>query len=77
MMFSLTNGSWLVKFKSRNDQLRREDEVVISELSSCVCTVKFLKRYLSKFQILPDSRCLIFRPISSSCKLVSPDKPIS
>ena len=66
--------------KSKNEQLRRRDEVVISALSSCACPAKLLKRYLSKFQTPPDSRCLIFRPISrwkGSCKLNSPDKSIS
>ena len=66
--------------KSKNDQLRRGDEVVISELPSRACPVKLFKKYLTKFQIPPDSRDLIFRPISKgkdSCKLIAPDKPIS
>ena len=66
--------------KSKNDQLRRGDEVVISELPSPACPVKLLKKYLAKFQIPPDSRDLIFRPISKgkdSCKLITHDKPIS
>ena len=61
--------------KSKNDQLRRGDEVVISELP-----VKRLKKYLTKFKIPPDSRDLIFRPIAKgrySFKLIAPDKPIS
>ena len=74
-------GFMVIKvLKSKNDQLRRGDEVVISELSSCAYPVKLLKRYLYKFRIRPYSRCLIFRPISrgkGSCKLVSTDKPIS
>ena len=81
MRFSLTKGLMVIKvLKTKNNQLRRGDEVVISELSSFTCPVKLLKRYLYKFQIRPYSRCLIFRPISrgkGSCKLVSPDKPIS
>ena len=55
-------------------------EVVISEIHSCACPVKLLKRYLTEFQIPPDSRDLIFRPISKGknfCKLVVPNKPIS
>ena len=66
--------------KSKNDQLRRGDEVVISELPSPACPVKLLKKYLAKFQIPPDSRDLIIRPISKgkdSCKLITPNKPIS
>ena len=66
--------------KSKNDQLRRGNEVVISELSSSACPVSLLKRYLDKFRIPPNSRDLLFKPISKGkgfCKLVSPDKPIS
>ena len=66
--------------KSKNDQLRRGNEVVISELSSPACPVSLLKRYLDKFRIPPNSQDLIFKPISKGkgfCKLVSPDKPIS
>ena len=66
--------------KSKNDQLRRGNEVVISELSSSACPVSLLKRYLDKFHIPPNLRDLIFNPISKgkgSCKLVSPHKPIS
>lgn len=66
--------------KSKNDQLRRGDEVVISELPSSACPVKLLKEYLTKFQIPPVSRDLIFRSISKgkdSCKLLAPDKPIN
>ena len=66
--------------KSKNDQLRKGNEVVISELSSSACPVSLLKRYLDKFRIPPNSRDLIFKPISKGkgfCKLVSPDKPIS
>ena len=66
--------------KSKSDQLRRGDKVVISELPSPACPVKLLKKYLTKLQIPPDSRDLIFRPISkgkNSCKLIAPNKPIS
>ena len=66
--------------KSKNDQLRWGYEVVISELPSPACPVKLLKKYLTKFQIPPDSRDLIFRPISKgkdSFKLIASDKPIS
>ena len=54
-------GFMVIKvLKSKNDQLRRCDEVIISELSSCACPVKLLKRYLSTFNISPDSRDLIY-----------------
>lgn len=58
-------GFMLIKVpKSKKDQLRSGDEAVISELPSEACPVKLLKRYLTKFQIPPDFRDLIFRPIS-------------
>ena len=66
--------------KSKNDQLCRGDEVIISELPSPACPVKFLKKYLAKSKIPPDSRDLIFRPISKGkeyCTLIAPNKPIS
>ena len=66
--------------KSKNDQLRKGDEVVISQLSSSACPVELLKRYLAMFKIPPDSKDFIFKPISKGkgfCKLVAPDKPIS
>ena len=44
--------------KSKNDQLCKGNEVVISELSSPACPVSLLKRYLDKSQIPP---ILIFR----------------
>ena len=50
--------------KGENVQLCRGDEVGISELPSHACPVKLLKKYLTKFQIPPDSRDLIFRSIS-------------
>ena len=49
--------------KSKNDQLRKGDEVVISQLSSLACPVELLKRYLAMFKIPPDSKDLIFKPI--------------
>ena len=39
--------------KRKNHQLRRGNEVVISELSSSACPVSILKRYLDKFRISP------------------------
>jgi len=57
--------------KSKNDLLRRENEVVISELSRPACPVNLLRRYLGQFQIPPISKRKGF------CKLVSPNKPIS
>jgi len=66
--------------KSKNDQLRKGDEVVVSQLSCAACPVELLKRYLAIFKIPPHSKDLIFKPISRGkgcCKLVALDKPIS
>ena len=47
MKFSLMRPGFMVMVqKSKNDQLRRGDEVTIPELSSFACPVKLLKRYL-------------------------------
>ena len=66
--------------KSKNDQLRKGDEVIFSEIPGPACPVKLLQTYLAHFSIPSSSRDLIFRPISrgkNSFKLVSQDKPIS
>ena len=74
-------GFMVIKvLKSKNDQLRKGDEVIFSEISGPACPVKLLKTYLAHFSIPSSSRDLIFRPISrgkNSFKLVSQDKPIS
>ena len=66
--------------KNKNDQLRKGDEVIFSEISGPACPFKLLKSCLTHFSIPASSRDLIFRPISrgkNSFKLVSQDKPIS
>ena len=66
--------------KSKNDRLRKGDEVVISQLSGFAFPVELLKRYLAMFKVPPDSKDVIFKLISKgkgSCKLVAPDKSIS
>ena len=68
--------------KSKNDQLRKGDEVIFSEISGPACPVKLLKTYLARFSIPSSSRDLIFRPISRGknsffFKLVFQDRPIS
>ena len=66
--------------KSKTDQLRLGDEVVIAQSGGRVCPVSLLKTYLSKFDIDPLSSEFIFRPLvktKSSYKLVQKDKPIS
>ena len=48
---SFKEGFMVIKvFKSKNDQLRRGDEVVISQLSGSACLDELLKRYLAMFR---------------------------
>ena len=66
--------------KSKTDQLRQGDEVLIAHSGGTVCPVSLLKAYLSKLDIDPHSTEFIFRPLvktKSSYKLVQKDKPIS
>jgi len=66
--------------KSKIDQLRQGDEVVIAQSEGNVCPVFLLKEYLKKLVISPDSSEFIFRPLvktKSSYKLVQLDKHIS
>ena len=49
---SFKKGFMVIKvLKSKNDQLRKGDEVVILQLSSSVCPVELLKRCLVLFKI--------------------------
>ena len=53
---SFKEGFMVIKvLKSKNDQLRNGDEVVISQLSSPACSFELFKRYLAVFKIPPDS----------------------
>ena len=66
--------------KSKTDQFRQGDEVVIAQSEGNVCPVFLLKEYLKKLDISPDSSEFIFRPLvktKSSYKLVKVDKNIS
>ena len=66
--------------KSKTDQLRQGDEVVIAQSEGNVCPVFLLKEYLKKLDISPDSREFVFRPLvktESSHKLVQVDRHIS
>ena len=78
---SLKDSFMVIKvLKSKNDQLCKGDEVVVSQLSGAACPLELLKRYLAGFKIPPDSKDLIFKLISRGkgcCKLVAPVKPIS
>ena len=46
--------------KRKTDQLRQGDEVVIAQSEGNVCPVFFLKEYLKKLDISPDSSEFIF-----------------
>ena len=45
--------------KSKNDQLREGNEVLISEAEGSVCPVKILKEYLLRMNISPSCRQLV------------------
>ena len=68
--------------KSKTDQLRRGNEVVISQgLSNLTCPVAILRRYISEVERFPvDLNHFVFRPLSkckSGHRLVSVNRPIS
>ena len=66
--------------KSKTDQLRQGDQVVIAQSGGSVCPVFLLKTYLRKLDIDPHSNEFIFRPLvktKSSYKLTQKNKPIS
>ena len=76
---SFKEGFMIIKvLKSKNDQLRKGDEVVILQLSSSVCPVELLKRCLVMFKIHPDSKDFISslflkgRALASLLPLISP-----
>ena len=65
--------------KSKNDQLRQRDEVLIAKGEGTACPVKILKEYLNRFNIDPLSPQFIFRWLiktKKSYKLASNNKPI-
>ena len=65
--------------KSKNDQLREGNEVLISEGEGSVCPGKILNEYLLRMNISPSSSDLIFRQLvktKASHKLAARDKPI-
>ena len=65
--------------KRKNNQLRRGNEAVVSELFSPACHVSLLKRYLDEFPFPPNSRASFSTHFQREgfCRLVSPDKPFS
>ncbi|CAH3193189.1 unnamed protein product, partial [Porites evermanni] len=57
-------GFMIIKVdKSKTDQFRQGDEVVIAQSEGNVCPVFLLKEYLKKLDISPDSSEFIFRPL--------------
>ena len=73
-------GCMIIKVeKSKTDQLRQGDQVVIAQSGGSVCPVSLLKIYLRKLDIDPHSNEFIFRPLvktKSSYKLTQKNKPI-
>ena len=66
--------------KSKTDQLRQGDEVIIAQSGGSACPVSILRDYLSRLNIDPHSDELIFRQLvktKSFYKMVNKDKPIS
>lgn len=65
--------------KSKADQLRQGQSVVIAESGSNICPVTLLKIYMENFRPSFDSAGYLFRPIPSSYnrkRLVSLNKPL-
>ena len=66
--------------KSKADQLREGQSVIIAESGSSLCLVALLKLYINSSHLSLDSDEYIFRSISasnSSKRLLSVNKPIS
>ena len=66
--------------KSKIDQLRQGDEVIIAKSDGIACPASILRDYLIRLNIDPHSNQLILRQLvktKSSYKLVNRDKPIS
>ena len=62
--------------KSKTDQLRQGDEVIIAQSGGCACSVSLLRDYLSRLNIDPHSDELIFRQLVKT-KSFYKDKPIT
>ena len=77
MIFSLTKGSWLLKFlKVRTTNFAGETKSLFLNLLVARVVLNCLKGLFINFKFVHT----LLRPISrgkGSCKLVSPDKPIS
>ena len=65
--------------KSKSDQLRQGDEVVIAQSGGSICPVFILRKYLGRLNINPSSNEFIFRQLvktKKSYKLATKDKSI-
>ena len=75
------DGYMIIKVeKSKTDQLRQGDDVIIAQSGGTACPFSILRDYLSRFNIDPHSDELIFKQLvktKSSYKLANKDKPIS
>ena len=64
----------IMVLKSKNDQLRKGDKVVISQLSSSACPVELFKRYL-RYSLIPkilySSQFLKERALASLLPVIS------
>lgn len=66
--------------KSKTDQYRDGNQIVIEEGHSSACPIKMLKRYMGLAQLKVGCDSFLFKPICKSkglSKLVGKDKPIS
>lgn len=63
--------------KSKADQLREGQSVVIAESRSSTCPVALLILYLMSAQLLFDSDQYLFRPISASCNCKRIESPLT
>ena len=54
--------------KSKSDQLRQGDEVVIAQSGGSICPVFFLREYLGRLNINPSSNEFIFRQLVKTKK---------
>ena len=52
--------------KSKTDQLRKGDEVLVARAASKLCSVSIQQNYVASAGILNEDQCFIFRPIVKS-----------
>ena len=54
--------------RSKTDQLRQGDEVVVARTNSATCPVAMLERYMARTKTAWDDQRFLFRPIQKSRK---------